>query len=167
LTSSASLKISGSTFKENNATNRGGAVFTKNILFMMDNSNLISNIAMNGGAVFCIANKTGKVFFHKKSIIPKDSDINLSIINNQFYSNLASNAGGAMRLIVDNLPLDMSGNTFVNNIAIGSPNDNNVLIKNPTEIIINLYNITKYYESPKETNIHLFVENMKKTNGLV
>ena len=80
---------------------------------------------------------------------------------------MASNAGGAIRLVAGDSPVSMVSNSFVNNVAIGSPKDNNVLTKNPTKLRLNLYNITKYYKHSDHVSLVEFVENIKMTNGLV
>ena len=103
--------ISGSTFKGNKATTRGGAVFVENSSLTIENSRFEGNEAANrGGAIVFEANKTN-------TPNPADANKTLEIINTDFIGNkTGQNSGGAIYI---NASLDNSvhGNKVVKIIS--------------------------------------------------
>lgn len=91
----------------------------------------------------------------------------IAIQNNYFSKNEAENVGGAIRLIVPDNEMKITGNTFLDNIAEKSPSNNDILTENPTSVRVNLYKITKYFDKSDIVNTDSFVKKLKKNNDLV
>jgi len=91
----------------------------------------------------------------------------LAITNNYFSKNKAENVGGAIRLIVPESLMKITGNTFLDNVAEKSPSNNNILTENPTSVRVNLYKISKYFDKSDIVNTDVFATKLKKNNDLV
>lgn len=126
---SAEVKIQACLFKDNSATNTGGAIHTYGqVAFIIENSSFINNQAhIAGGAIFSAKGATfninSSLFNRNAAIIANggsiatDNENDFSILNCEFTENLAGTDGSAIFLDQNN-NLSLASSAFKNNTGV-------------------------------------------------
>lgn len=131
----ANLYTENTTFYENTATNKGGAIFVDYGFFNLRNSTFFRNSAEDGGAVYVSWKSFKSTEFYNQFL-------DKALLNITFESNIAKNSGGALKLLF-NFPESYrpikSLNTFVDNQAFYDPD---ISEGRPKFFRFTLYNIS-------------------------
>lgn len=95
----ATLYLNTTTFTENTATEKGGAIYLDYEILKMNTTSFTSNTATNGGGIYYIKQSKTRIFFQINNFAGRLVSTDKFLRNSTFTSNYASNSGKAMKLL--------------------------------------------------------------------